>query len=204
MLLDEAPEFPRAVLDALRQPLESGRITVHRAAGAAEFPARCQVLLAANPCPCGNAGDRQQPCECTPAAVRRYLGRISGPLLDRMDLRVRVPRVTTGHIRAGDGSTPTTAEARLVVERARARMTDRLQGTGWTRNAEVAGSWLRTPGHSDPGATKQLDQALDRGTLTMREWDRAMRVAWTLADLQDADRPGERHVLEALALRSAL
>ncbi|SOC86428.1 magnesium chelatase family protein [Curtobacterium sp. 314Chir4.1] len=204
LFLDEAPEFPRAVLDALRQPLESGRITVHRAAGAAEFPARCQVLLAANPCPCGNAGDSRQPCECSPATVRRYLGRISGPLLDRMDIRVRVPRVTTGSIRAGDGTTPTTAEARRVVEHARERMTERLRGTPWTRNAEVAGSWLRAEGRADPGATAPLDRALDLGTLTMRGWDRTMRLAWTLADLQSAERPAGNHVREALALRSAL
>ncbi len=163
LFLDEAPEFPRAVLDALRQPLESGRITVHRAAGAAEFPARCQVLLAANPCPCGNAGDRFHPCECTAATVRRYLGRISGPLLDRLDIRVRVPRVTTGHIRSGDGSTPTTAEARASVEAARMRMAERLRGTGWTRNAEVAGTWLRSDGRAEPGATTALDRALDHG-----------------------------------------
>ncbi|WIB76217.1 YifB family Mg chelatase-like AAA ATPase [Curtobacterium sp. MCPF17_002] len=204
LFLDEAPEFPRSVLDALRQPLESGRITVHRAAGAAEFPARCQVLLAANPCPCGNAGDRFQPCECTPAAVRRYLGRMSGPLLDRMDIRVRVPRVTTGLIRSGDGSTPTTAQARAIVESARGRMSERLRGTGWSRNAEVAGTWLRGDGRSEPGATSPLDKALDRGTLTMRGWDRAMRLAWTLADLHGAGRPATRHVLEALALRGAL
>lgn len=204
LFLDEAPEFPRAVLDALRQPLESGRITVHRAVGAAEFPARCQVLLAANPCPCGNAGDRFNPCECTAATVRRYLGRISGPLLDRLDIRVRVPRVTTGHMRSGDGSTPTTAEARRVVEEARDRMRERLRGTGWSRNAEVAGSWLRGAGRSEPGATEALDKALDHGSLTMRGWDRAMRLAWTLADLQGAGRPGARHVREALALRGAL
>ncbi|WP_439691860.1 YifB family Mg chelatase-like AAA ATPase [Curtobacterium sp. SP.BCo] len=204
LFLDEAPEFPRTVLDALRQPLESGRITVHRAAGAVEFPARCQVLLAANPCPCGNAGDGRQPCECSPATVRRYLGRISGPLLDRMDIRVRVPRVTTGSIRAGEGATPTTAETRRLVEDARARMTERLRGSPWSRNAEVAGSWLRTDGRAERGATEPLDTALDLGTLTMRGWDRTMRLAWTLADLQGAERPTRAHVLEALALRSAL
>lgn len=204
LFLDEAPEFPRAVLDALRQPLESGRITVHRAAGTAEFPARCQLLLAANPCPCGNAGDTRQPCECSPAAVRRYLGRISGPLLDRLDIRVRVPRVTTGSIRAGADDTATTAATRQVVEDARSRMTARLQDTPWSRNAEVAGTWLRTEGRAEPGATAPLDRALDLGTLTMRGWDRTMRLAWTLADLQRSERPARHHVLEALALRSAL
>lgn len=205
LFLDEAPEFPRAVLDALRQPLESGRITIHRVAGAAEFPARCQVVLAANPCPCGNAGGPHgQPCECPPSAVRRYLGRMSGPLLDRMDIRVLVPRVTTGKMRGADGNAPTTAEARAGVAAARARMAARLRGTGWTKNAEVTGAWLRADDRIEPGSTTELDRALDLGTLTMRGWDRVMRLAWTLADLDAVDRPTRTHVRGALALRSAL
>ncbi|MBT2501594.1 YifB family Mg chelatase-like AAA ATPase [Curtobacterium sp. ISL-83] len=205
LFLDEAPEFPRAVLDALRQPLESGRITVHRAAGAAEFPARCQVVLAANPCPCGNAGGAHgQPCECPPGAVRRYLGRMSGPLLDRMDIRVLVPRVTTAVVRRSAGATMSSARAREVVAGARDRMAHRLRGTGWTRNAEAAGAWLRSDGRSAPGATTDLDRALDLGTLTMRGWDRVMRLAWTLTDLAEAPRPTRDQVRDALALRSAL
>lgn len=129
---------------------------------------------------------------------------MSGPLLDRMDIRVRVPRVTTGLIRGEDGSTPTTAQARATVAAARAAMRSRLAGTGWTRNAEVSGAWLRGPGRAVPGASTLLDHALDLGTLTMRGWDRTMRLAWTLADLQGADRPDDRHVRDALALRSAL
>lgn len=208
LFLDEAPEFPRAVLDALRQPLESGRITVHRAAGAAEFPARSQVVLAANPCPCGHAGSRPEiggpACECSPATVRRYLGRMSGPLLDRIDIRVHVPRVTAAVLRSAVGSTPTSAEARGVVGAARSRMTLRLAGSGWTRNAEVPGAWLRGPGRAEPGATAVLDRALELGTLTMRGWDRVMRLAWTLADLDAAERPDDAHVAAALALRSGL
>jgi magnesium chelatase family protein len=208
LFLDEAPEFPRVVLDALRQPLESGRITVHRAAGAADFPARCQVVLAANPCPCGNAGARPgsgaPPCECAPMTMRRYMGRLSGPLLDRIDIRVQVQRVTTGAIRRAAGTTPTSAEARTLVTAARARMHVRLDGTGWTTNTEVAGSWLRGAGRAEPGATKDLDRALDRGTLTMRGWDRVMRLAWTLADLDGVDLPGEPQVRAAIGLRSAL
>lgn len=205
LFLDEATEFPRAVLDALRQPLESGSITVHRAAGSARFPASCQVVLAANPCPCGNAGTLGGPvCTCVPSAVRRYLGRLSGPLLDRIDIRVAVPRVTTGTLRAADGRTPTTAAARETVAVARARMAARLSGTGWSRNAEVTGAWLRADGRADPGATALLDRALDLGTLTMRGWDRVMRLAWTMADLDARPRPGREHVERALALRTAL
>lgn len=205
LFLDEATEFPRAVLDALRQPLESGRITIHRSVGSAEFPARCQVVLAANPCPCGNAGVRNgPPCSCSPSTVRKYLGRLSGPLLDRIDIRVAVPRVTTGAIRATEGSAPTTAEAAALVATARGRMAERLRGTGWACNAEVTGPWLRADGRAQPGATDPLDRALDRGTLTMRGWDRVMRLSWTLADLDDVERPGAREVQRALALRSAL
>lgn len=205
LFLDEATEFPRVVLDALRQPLESGRITVHRAGGSAEFPARCQLVLAANPCPCGNAGALGgPPCTCVPSAVRRYLGRLSGPLLDRIDIRVAVPRVTTGTLRASEGATPSTAEAKRVVDDARARMRDRLHGTGWSRNAEVSGPWLREDGRAAPGATEVLDRGLDIGTLTMRGWDRVMRLAWTMADLTGDERPERRHVERALALRTAL
>ncbi|MFJ3382584.1 MULTISPECIES: YifB family Mg chelatase-like AAA ATPase [unclassified Curtobacterium] len=208
LFLDEAPEFPRVVLDALRQPLESGRITVHRAAGAAEFPARCQVVLAANPCPCGHAGARPDlggpACECTATTVRRYLGRMSGPLLDRIDIRVHVQRVTTGAMRRADGTTPSTAGARAMVAAARDRMATRLDGTGWSTNAEVAGTWLRGAGRSEPGSTGFLDRALDLGTLTMRGWDRVMRLAWTITDLDGLDRPGDEQVKAALALRSAL
>jgi magnesium chelatase family protein len=205
LFLDEATEFPRAVLDALRQPLESGRITIHRSVGSAEFPARCQVVLAANPCPCGNAGTRGGPlCSCSPTTVRKYLGRLSGPLLDRIDIRVAVPRVTTATMRAGEGTAPTTADAALRVRAARERMRDRLRGTGWTCNAEVTGPWLRSDGRAETGATASLDRALDRGTLTMRGWDRVMRLAWTMADLGDVPRPGVAEVHAALALRSAL
>ncbi|MCX2844163.1 ATP-binding protein [Curtobacterium flaccumfaciens] len=109
--------------------------------------------MAANPCPCGNAGGAHgQPCECSASTVRRYLGRMSGPLLDRMDIRVLVPRVTTGRMRDADSSTPTTAVARAAVAAARARMAERLHGTGWSRNAEVTGAWLRADptGERDP------------------------------------------------------
>ncbi|PCN47407.1 hypothetical protein Csp2054_12130 [Curtobacterium sp. 'Ferrero'] len=205
VFLDEAPEFPRAVLDALRQPLESGRITVHRSAGTVAFPAHCQVVLAANPCPCGNAGvAHAQACECTPSTVRRYLARLSGPLLDRIDIRVPIPRVTNAAVRRADEGAPSTAAGRALVAEARDRMAARLAGTGWDTNAEVSGRWLREDGRAEPGATVDLDGALDRGTLTMRGWDRVMRLAWTLADLARAERPGVEHVREALALRSAL
>lgn len=205
LFLDEAPEFSPHALDALRQPLESGVITVSRAAGTARFPGRFQLVLAANPCPCGNAGSRDQECICTPFARRRYLGRLSGPLLDRVDIRLRVERLTAARLRMAD-ETPrmSTAVARDRVERARAAAAARLAATPWRLNAEVPGTWLRSPaGVPATGATRSLDQALERGALTMRGYDRVLRMAWTLADLDAVPRPDATHIGRALLLRRA-
>jgi magnesium chelatase family protein len=205
LFLDEAPEFSPHALDALRQPLESGVITVSRAAGTARFPGRFQLVLAANPCPCGNAGSRDQECLCTPFAQRRYLGRLSGPLLDRVDIRLRVERITAAQLRtADDGSRVDSATARARVERARAVAGRRLAATPWRLNAQVPGTWLRSPaGVPARGATAVLDRALERGGITMRGYDRVLRMAWTLADLDDADRPDASHIGRALLLRKA-
>jgi len=204
LFLDEAPEFSPHALDALRQPLESGVITISRAAGTARFPGRFQLVLAANPCPCGNAGSRDQQCVCTPFAQRRYLARLSGPLLDRVDIRLRVDRITAAQLRAADGPRIDTVTARARVERARATASRRLASTPWRLNAEVPGTWLRSPaGVPERGATASLDRALERGAITMRGYDRVLRLAWTLADLDDAARPDAGHVGRALLLRRA-
>jgi len=205
LFLDEAPEFSPHALDALRQPLESGVITVSRAVGSARFPGRFQLVLAANPCPCGNAGSRDQECVCTPFAQRRYLGRLSGPLLDRVDIRLRVDRITAAQLRvADDGPRVDTASARSRVERARTAARERLAATPWRLNAEVPGTWLRSPdGVPSRGATAVLDRALERGGITMRGYDRVLRMAWTLADLDGVDRPDAGHVGRALLLRRA-
>ncbi|WBU39169.1 YifB family Mg chelatase-like AAA ATPase [Homoserinibacter sp. YIM 151385] len=203
LFLDEAPEFSPAALDALRQPLESGRITIHRANAAASFPARFQLVLAANPCPCGQAGAKDAECICSPNARRRYLARMSGPLLDRIDIQLRVPKVTAAQLRLAAGeSRTTTALARERVARARAAAAARLDRTPWRRNAEVPGSVLRSPlGSPERAAARVLDRALERGLVTMRGHDRVLRTAWTLADLDGAERPGEDHVARALILR---
>ncbi|MGN6446043.1 YifB family Mg chelatase-like AAA ATPase [Amnibacterium sp.] len=205
LFLDEAPEFGAAVLDSLRQPLERGRVSVHRAAARADFPARFQLVLAANPCPCGQAGTIDGRCVCPPAVRQRYLGRLSGPLLDRIDIRLHVDRVTAAQVRLAGQEPPrvTTAGARERVSAARRRAADRLAGTPWSINSEVPGSWLRHPDHApDPSARAPLEWALERGTLSLRGHDRVLRLAWTLADLAGADRPGRAEVGRALALRS--
>lgn len=178
LFLDEAPEFASAVLDALRQPLESGRISIHRANAVAHFPARFQLVLAANPCPCGQYGTGDQECTCAPNARRRYLARISGPLLDRIDIQLAVTRVTAAQLRiaAAEGRL-SSAVARGRVLAARERALQRLAGTPWTLNSEVPGPWLRSRERRlDAAVTAMLDRALERGGITMRGYDRILRV----------------------------
>ena len=204
LFLDEAPEFAPSALDCLRQPLESGVITISRVAMTARYPARFQLVLAANPCPCGNAGVRDAECGCTPFARRRYLGRLSGPLLDRVDIQLDVPRITAAQLRlAAEGSVTTTAEARVRVLEARERTTHRFRELPWRLNAHAPGAWLRHAGAPAAGAGASLDRALERGALTMRGYDRVLRVAWTLADLDGVDRPGLDQVGRALHFRKA-
>ncbi|WP_460774134.1 YifB family Mg chelatase-like AAA ATPase [Microbacterium sp. GXF7504] len=203
LFLDEAGEFPASVLDALRQPLERGSVDIHRAGVSARFPARFQLVLATNPCPCGNAGVRGARCECPPMAIRRYLGRLSGPLRDRIDVELQLRRVArTG---ADPGGRITTAEARAQVTAARERAATRLRGTPWRRNAEVPGTWLREgPRLPAPDVRRGLDAALERGALTLRGYDRVLRVAWTLADLAGRDRPDAQDVGRALFLKKGI
>jgi magnesium chelatase family protein len=204
LFLDEAPEFAGAVLDCLRQPLESGVISIHRANGVAHFPGRFQLVMAANPCPCGAFGVAGSDCSCPPQARRRYLARLSGPLMDRMDIRLGVRRVTTAvHRAADDASRVTTASARVRVAAARAAAAERWAPTPWRTNAHVAGTWLRREARVARGATAALDRALDRGLLTMRGYDRVLRLGWTLADLDGAASPDADHLGRALLLRGA-
>lgn len=206
LFLDEAPEFPSSVLDALRQPLESGVISIHRANAVAHFPGRFQLVMAANPCPCGQYGARDSECTCPPHSRRRYVGRLSGPLLDRIDIQFRVQRITAAQLRvAGDGSPRlTSAAARARVSSARARAEQRLAGTPWTLNSHVPGSWLRgSQARLSAATTSTLDRALERGGITMRGYDRVLRVAWTITDLAGDDRPTADHINQALYLRRA-
>lgn len=205
LFLDEAPEFPMSVLDCLRQPLESGSVVIQRSRIVAEFPARFQLVMAANPCPCGQYGSRDVPCACSPFQRRRYLGRLSGPLLDRLDLQLRVDRIGSAQFRLaadGGGTTVTTREARARVATARGRAAERWRSTPWSLNAEVPGQWLRSGARRlAPRETRVIDGALEGGRLTMRGYDRVLRLSWTLADLDGAERPTGDHVASALALR---
>lgn len=218
LFLDEAPEFSRHTLDSMRQPLENGVIEIHRAQGRAAYPAEMQLVLAANPCPCGNHGDPDADCRCDASAPRRYLARLSGPLLDRIDLQLRVERVSAARARlvdheaqleepgsSGARSTTSTADAREMVRLARERARQRLAATPWSLNARVISRWLRTPANRPTReAYAPLAIALERGQVTMRGHDRVLRVAWTIADLAGVRRPELQHVQEALSYRIRL
>ncbi|MFS0794077.1 YifB family Mg chelatase-like AAA ATPase [Microbacterium sp. 1P10AE] len=200
LFLDEGGEFPASVLDALRQPLESGVIQLHRSGVSATFPARFQLVVATNPCPCGQFGVLGGVCECAPQAVRRYTRRLSGPLLDRIDLDLRLQRVSDAR-RSSAGTTMTTAAARAIVASARERAAQRWSETPWRRNADVPGTWLRGNAAPEPDVLRPLDTALRRGTLTLRGYDRLLRVAWTVADIAGHDRLRSDDVGRALFLR---
>lgn len=203
LFLDEAPEFGRSILDDLREPLESGTITISRARVHTVLPAQVQLVLAANPCPCGNAGtpDAALACTCTPQARVRYLGRLSGPLTDRIDLRLTVRRVSSVAAAASEpGETSSTLRERVILARARAAA--RLSETPWRLNSEVPGEWLRGDDMRLPRhATATIDRALQQGAITLRGYDRILRVAWTIADLAGIREPSREHVAEALTMR---
>ena len=197
LFLDEAPEFAAGVLDALRQPLESGRLSITRVGGTAVYPAAFQLLLAANYCPCA----QQQACTCPPDVRRRYLARLSGPLLDRVDMHVEVPRITRAEILADGGLAESSAAVAARVATARETAAARYAGTPWRTNGQVPAVELRRRWPVGRAASREAEQALDRGQLTARGLGRVLRLAWTLADLQGAVVPGPEHVAHALGFR---
>ncbi|WP_405588519.1 YifB family Mg chelatase-like AAA ATPase [Streptomyces sp. NBC_01190] len=201
LFLDEAPEFSGQALDALRQPLEAGHVVVARAAGVMRLPARFMLVLAANPCPCGRHSMLGGGCDCSPSAVRRYQSRLSGPLLDRLDLRVEVEAVSRSEL-IEHGRGETTAQVAARVQEARARAAARYADTRWRTNSDVPGHELRTRWHVAPGALHAAERDMERGLLTARGLDRVLRVAWTLADLAAHPRPDAGDILQALQLRT--
>lgn len=202
LLLDEAPEFSARVLDCLRQPLESGQISIDRSVGRATFPAAFQLVLAANPCPCGKGNGRGLECTCSSLQRRRYFSRLSGPLLDRVDIQIDVGPVNAAGLHP-DHRPESSAVVADRVAAARQRARKRLAGTPWNLNAEVPGSWLRGPdGGTPPEVQKQLIDVMQRGTLSLRAVDRILRLAWTLADLDQRDQPNTADLGQALAMRS--
>lgn len=185
------------------EPLESGHVVVARAAGVMRLPARFMLVLAANPCPCGRWSTLGGGCDCSPTAVRRYQARLSGPLLDRIDLRVDVDAVSRGDL-LGHGRGESTATVAARVAEARARAAARYTDTPWRTNSEVPGHEMRTRWHVAPGALHSAERDMERGLLTARGLDRVLRVAWTLADLAGHDRPDSADVRQALHFRTGI
>jgi magnesium chelatase family protein len=198
LFIDEAPEFSGGVLDALRQPLEEGEVTISRSGATARFPARFTLVLAANPCPCAAASGVD--CVCTPAVRGRYLGRISGPLLDRVDLKLELEAATRAELRYDLEVAESSATVAERVLLARERAAKRLAGTPWRTNSEIPGPALRNDLALPAESMWPVDDALVRGTLSARGMDRVLRIAWTIADLGCRDAPADHDVGEALEL----
>lgn len=198
--LDEAPEFRRDVLEALRQPLENGRCDIHRAWGSVVLPSRFQLVLASNPCPCGAGVGGSTRCRCTPLDRRRYRGRLSGPLLDRIDIQLEMLPLVAADLHATSPREDTATVAARVA-RAREIQAHRYAGLPWSLNAQAPGAWLRETFDFRRTETAPLDTALERGGITMRGYDRVVRIATTLADLAGRTRPQGDDLLSALVLR---
>ena len=200
LFLDEAPEFQPAVIEALRTPLESGMITLGRSEVHARFPARFQLILAANPCPCGQAATPGGQCHCTPIVVRRYAEKISGPIRDRIDINQAFLPLRRTYLKTMLQRTESSAAVAERVLEARDRQRRRLAGSGWQTNGEVSGTYLRR--HLPlPDGLQSVDEAVDRGRLSARGVDKVLRLAWTVADLAGRDMPGRDELAIALAMR---
>jgi magnesium chelatase family protein len=201
LFLDEVSEFRRDAVEGLRQPLEDGRVIVARANGAVEFPARFTLVAAANPCPCGFDGDPRHACRCLPNRILAYRQRLSGPLLDRVDLQVSVPRLSRAELLGSEPGEPSTA-IRRRVEEARDRQRRRLVETSWTCNSHMPGGLARREARLTDAATSLLSMAVESLGLSGRGFDRALKVSRTIADLDGADRVDGDHMAEALSYRA--
>lgn len=198
---DELPEFKREVLEVMRQPMEEGFVTIARAAASLRFPARCIFCSAMNPCPCGYRGDPVRPCTCSEFQVTRYMSRISGPLLDRIDIHIEVPRLTQDELQG-----PTTGESsktiRERVQRAREIQQRRFEGSPIFVNGAMNARQTRMFCKLGPGSEDLLRAAVTRLSLSARAYDRILRLARTIADLEGQDLLGIGHVAEAIQYRT--
>lgn len=200
LFIDEAPECDVGVLDSLRQPLETGSITIARAIGTVSYPARFLLVLAANPCPCGKFTGRGRNCTCTSQQVRRYISKLSGPLMDRIDLRVQVDPLSRVELSSPD-SAEGSSEIRRRVISARESAAQRFLNEPWSQNSEIPSRALRTTYQPDRPAMNFLHAELDRELLTARGLHKVMRIAWSVADLAGHPRPTVEDTQRAYSMR---
>jgi magnesium chelatase family protein len=202
LFLDEAAEFNRSVLDGLRQPLEQGTVTVTRVSGSLRYPARFMLLVAMNPCPCGYFGDQTRDCVCAPTQIRRYRGRLSGPLMDRLDIHLEVPAVAPRDLRDDGPPTEASAVIRARVISARSRQAERYKKDGLMSNAQVGPRLLKKYCRPDEAGRELLEQAMTKLGFSARAHGRISRVARTIADLAGSETITASHVAEAIQYRS--
>ena len=201
LFLDELPEFKKSVLEVLRQPLESGQVTVTRAAATVDFPARITLVAAMNPCLCGHYGDAQKACTCTPFQVRQYQSRVSGPLLDRMDIQIEVPAVPFREL-SSDTCGPSSARVREQVVAARKVQAERFPGSGIFCNAQMSTRLTRKHCVLGADGLRLLETAMERFKLSARAYGRILKISRTIADLEGAPDIGLAHLSEAIGYRS--
>ncbi|MBB5352534.1 magnesium chelatase family protein [Haloferula luteola] len=201
LFLDELPEFRRQTLEVLRQPLEDGQVTISRAAGSITFPARAMVVAALNPCPCGYYGDSKRECRCSPRQIENYRQRISGPLLDRIDLHVEVPLVDFRELSSTTEGEKSAAIRQRVIE-VRSRQFERFVGSSTRTNAGMSPRQVRDHCRLDAEGAGFLEHAMEALSFSARAHDRILKVARTLADLEGSDAVASHHVLEAIQYRS--
>ncbi|WP_322202417.1 YifB family Mg chelatase-like AAA ATPase [Acutalibacter intestini] len=201
LFLDELPEFTRGTLEVLRQPMEDGQVTISRIGGNATFPCKFMLVAAMNPCPCGYFGHPSIACTCPPRTVERYLAKISGPLLDRMDLHIEVPPVNFEELTDGKKA-EASAEIRKRVNAARQRQVERYAGQSYTCNADVPAALLRELCQVTPEADRLFKRAFDKFGFSARSYNRVLKVARTIADLEESDMVEAPHAAEAVQYRS--
>jgi len=203
LFLDEFPEFPRHVLEALRQPMEDGHVTISRAAGSVKYPARFSLVAAANPCPCGFFGDETRNCTCNPGAITRYQKRISGPILDRVDLHITVPAIPPGKL-TGRYQSESSSVIQKRVQKARDIQLRRFKGLKITSNTEMNNKQLKAFCNLDEQSVLLLKQAISKLNLSARAFHRVIKIARTIADLDASVKIKSNHVAEALQYRPAI
>ena len=202
LFLDELPEYSRKALEVLRQPLEDGKITVARVHATIDYPAEFMMIASMNPCPCGHYGSKSHICKCTPAAIHKYLDKLSGPLMDRIDLHIEVDGVSFDQLRANDALEETSASVKERVNKAREIQTKRFEGTNVRCNAKMPTKMVNKYCKIDDETQTLLKEAFDKLHMTARSHNRILKVARTIADLEGSENILMEHVAEAIGYRS--